>query len=48
MVYITADTHGELSRLADRELKKIKIGDTLIILGDFGYLWGDEKTVEKT
>ena len=47
MVYITADTHGELSRLTDRELKKIKIGDTLIILGDFGYLWGDEKTVEK-
>lgn len=47
MVYITADTHGDIDRLTDKKLKKIKIGDTLIVLGDFGFLWSEDKNTEK-
>ncbi len=44
MVYVTGDMHGAVERLYDREWSKLKSGDTLIVLGDFGYLWsGDEE-----
>ena len=39
MVFITADTHGELERLTDKKLKYIKKYDTVIVLGDFGFVW---------
>ncbi|MBE6792289.1 MAG: hypothetical protein E7534_02140 [Ruminococcaceae bacterium] len=43
MVYVTGDTHGDPKRLSSRGLRKLKKGDTLIICGDFGYIWnGDE------
>jgi hypothetical protein len=43
MVYVTGDTHGDPKRLSARGLRKLKKGDTLIICGDFGYIWnGDE------
>lgn len=48
MVYITGDMHGELERLYDREFRKLKKGDTLIVCGDFGYIFNgskDEKAV---
>ena len=41
MVYITGDTHGDLTHLKAARLKK---GDTLIVCGDFGFVWyGDER-----
>lgn len=40
MIYITGDTHGDLSRLKTAKLKK---GDTLIICGDFGFVWDGSK-----
>ena len=38
MIYLTADLHGDIERLkfAGRRLKR---KDTLIVLGDFGFLW---------
>lgn len=39
MIYITGDTHGDISRLKSKELRKLKKGDTLIICGDFGFIW---------
>ncbi len=39
MIYVTADLHGERSRLRAKEIRKLKKGDTLIVLGDFGFLW---------
>lgn len=39
MVYITGDMHGDVSRWCDREMKKLRAGDTLIVLGDFGFVW---------
>ncbi len=41
MVYVTGDMHGDESRLYDKEWRKLKAGDILIILGDFGFLWND-------
>lgn len=47
MVFITADTHGELDRLTDKKLKFIKKYDTVIVLGDFGFVWNDSREQEK-
>ncbi len=43
MVYITGDMHGAEERLYDKEWRKLKKGDTLIVCGDFGYLWSGGK-----
>ena len=47
MIFITADTHAELERLTDRKLKFIKKYDTLIVLGDFGFVWNSDSRQEK-
>ena len=44
MVYITGDTHGDFERLDSLRLKK---GDTLIICGDFGFIWDGSAREEK-
>ena len=38
MVYVTADLHGDASRFRSKEIRRLKKGDTLIVLGDFGFL----------
>lgn len=43
MVYITGDMHGDETRLYNRDWFKLTGKDTLIICGDFGYLWGNTK-----
>ena len=43
MIYVTGDTHGDLNRFKDPALKKLKKGDTLIICGDFGFIWDGSK-----
>ena len=47
MVYITGDMHGDDARWYDRQLKKLKAGDTLLICGDFGYVWNGGKREKK-
>ena len=44
MVYITGDTHVDFERLDSLRLKK---GDTLIICGDFGFIWDGSAREEK-
>jgi hypothetical protein len=39
--------HGDLSRFADKKIKKLKKGDMLIICGDFGFIWDGGKREEK-
>jgi hypothetical protein len=39
MIYFTGDTHGEQDRLGRSALRKLSPGDTLIICGDFGFIW---------
>ena len=47
MVYITGDMHGDPARFAEKGLKKLKKGDTLLICGDFGYIWTGSAAEEK-
>ena len=47
MVYVTGDMHGDASRFSDPRLKKLKKGDTLLVCGDFGFLWNGSKTEQK-
>lgn len=44
MIYITGDTHGDFKRLNDFWLKA---EDVLIICGDFGCIYANDKTEEK-
>jgi predicted phosphodiesterase len=46
MIYVTGDTHGDLNRFKHtllRGFRKIKKRDTLIICGDFGFIWDGGK-----
>ena len=44
MIYVTGDMHGCLERLYDKEFRKLKKGDILIVCGDFGYIFDGGKT----
>lgn len=39
LVYVTGDTHGDYERFQDPLLRKLGEDDTLIICGDFGFIW---------
>lgn len=43
MVYVTGDLHGDMERLQSKALKHLKKGDTLLVCGDFGFLWDGSK-----
>ena len=47
MIYITGDMHGRPERFKDGDIKKLKKGDTLIVAGDFGFVWDGSKAEEK-
>lgn len=47
MIYVTGDMHGDIDRIYDPNFKRLKEGDTLIIAGDFGYLWDGGKKERK-
>jgi hypothetical protein len=47
MVYITGDTHGDPERLSKNALRDLNPGDTLIVCGDFGFIWDDSKAEQK-
>ena len=42
MVYVTGDMHGDVARVNARSLRRLKKGDTLIICGDFGFVWDSD------
>ena len=48
MVYITGDMHGDESRLYDKEWRKLKKDDVLIVCGDFGFVWDDSPRERST
>ncbi len=47
LIYITGDTHGETYRFDSPQMRKVKKGDTVIICGDFGFIWDGGKKEEK-
>lgn len=47
MIFVTADTHGDMERFETKAIKKLKKTDTLFVLGDFGFIWNDDEKTEK-
>lgn len=47
MIFVTGDTHGDIERFNDPRLKNLRDGDTLIVCGDFGFLWDGSKREKK-
>lgn len=47
MILITGDTHGDMTRFAKKPIKALKKNDSLIICGDFGFVW-DGSRAEKS
>ncbi len=47
VIYVTADLHGDAERFRSKEIRRLKKGDTLIVLGDFGFLWQDTQKEKK-
>jgi Icc-related predicted phosphoesterase len=44
LVYVTGDMHGEICRFESKNIRHLKKNDTIIICGDFGFIWdGGEK-----
>lgn len=48
MVYVTGDTHGDKNCFLAPAMKKLKKHDSLIICGDFGFIWDGTKEEQKT
>lgn len=47
MIYVTGDIHGDIRRFDSSAIKNLKSGDTLIICGDFGFIWNGGRQEEK-
>lgn len=47
MVYVTGDMHGDPQRLKDPALHSLRRGDTLLVCGDFGFIWDGSSAEEK-
>ncbi|MEG1152838.1 MAG: metallophosphoesterase, partial [Oscillospiraceae bacterium] len=47
MIYVTGDTHGDISRFKTKQIRALKKKDFLIICGDFGFIWDGSKQEEK-
>lgn len=43
MIYTTGDVHGDITRFKKGKLRWLGKKDTLIILGDFGFIWDGAK-----
>ena len=39
MVYLTGDTHGDIDRFRHGRLRWLSRRDTVVVLGDFGFVW---------
>lgn len=47
MVYLTGDTHGDLDRFKHGKLRWLGKRDTVVVLGDFGFVWDGSKEEQK-
>ena len=47
MIYITGDLHGDISRFSAPAMRRLRKGDTLIVCGDFGFVWDGSAKEQK-
>ena len=43
MIYVTGDTHGDIERFKSSGIHKLKKSDSIIVCGDFGFVWDGSK-----
>ena len=43
MIYVTGDLHGDIDRFSGKAFRRLRKNDTLIVCGDFGFLWDGSK-----
>ncbi len=48
MIYVTGDMHGDYRIFSQKKFKNIKEGDTLIVCGDFGFIWNGDLKEKKS
>ena len=47
MICITGDIHADLTRFNHKNIKKLRKNDSLIVCGDFGFIWDGSKKEKK-
>ena len=47
VIYITGDIHGDKNRFSDVKKAGIRKGDTLLVCGDFGFVWDGSDTEKR-
>ena len=47
MVYLTGDTHGDIDRFKHGKLRWLGKRDTVVVLGDFGFVWDGSQEEQK-
>ena len=47
MIYVTGDIHGDIARFKNRKIKRLKKDDTLVVCGDFGFVYDDSEQEKK-
>ena len=47
MIYVTGDLHGNVARLEDKALDRLKKDDILVVCGDFGFIWDGGRQEDK-
>ena len=47
MIYVTGDMHGDAARLEAPAVRRLKKGDTLLVCGDFGFIWDGSAAEQK-
>lgn len=47
MILVTGDTHGDAERFRSPAVKKLGRKDTVIVCGDFGFVWDGSKEEQK-
>ena len=47
MIYVTGDTHGDISCFKNSKLNRLTDKDYLIVCGDFGFIWDPSNEKEK-
>ena len=43
LIYVTGDMHGDYSRFKSPDIRHLRAGDTLLVCGDFGFIWDGSK-----
>ena len=48
MIYVTGDVHGDVGRFKSKAAKRLRKGDTLLVCGDFGFVWDGSPKEQRT